>query len=601
MLMSLNKIDINSLLTFIESQKLKIKTSKGWKNFSENIDLPEVLVFDVKDISSLQKILKRIYKLNEEKEDSTERIVVRVAAGKSKKQYHESYSFTDGLQASIIIRLVGKEFKGIEKTNQRDVVKVGASMQIGKVDEMLYEKFNLALPTSSLIPYVTVSGLAANAGHGTGLHQPSFSGLIEAMTICLPNGEIVRIDKSHPDFETIRGAHLGLFGVILSLELKCMEAKKLQCVMQARSLPELLDEIEEGLFLHDPYVSIMYVPTYQPDELTNKELKNVIVYRWRPVDKMVTDVNDHPNWSHLAQSIEIKMEEGFHITDFLRECPELIPYYMTYLVTRIAIGKNDKISVGPWPRIHYQTAFPKEINDFDCLFEVGKDCKEISHAFKKLAETLMEAAKNKEFPVTYAAYARLIAGTNGGLSTSQHQNDKMVCGFDVVSSPNIPGYEKFKNTMLDFFIEECHGKPHWGKDVPLNIDYAKLYGNDFIQFKQVLEKWYVTNEMSLENSMLLNNFFCKILQLPYLTETFTAKPYEHKQKSSLKKEKMAEKVLSHIVGDDLYAENLRKHLKGLAVEKESSVVSQSIFMHPPKEMPVLIPKKKKKKSPCVII
>jgi hypothetical protein len=387
--------------------------------------------------------------------------------------------------------------------------------------------------------------------------------------------------------------------VVISMELKCTEAKKLQCVMEARSLPEFLDEVDGGLFLHDPYVSVMYVPTYQPDELTNKNLKNVVIYRWKPVDKSVNNVNNRPMLSHLSQTVEIKLQEQFGITSMLRLFPELVPYYMMYLVTRMVVGKNDRISVGPWPTIHYQTAFPWEINDMDCLFEVSKDCHEIREAFTQLAKALAEAAEKGEYPVDYAAYARLFAGTNGGLSTSSHADGKYVCGFDIVSSPGTKGYEAFRHKTLSYFLGSLHAKPHWGKDVPMQIDvqedgkavpveinYQKLYGANYEMFFNALLRWYDKNHLDLENSMFLNGFLCNILNLPYAPLPIYQQGEKHEATISpaiqqQEAAKLARDILPFIQGNDIYAQNFRKRLKHIAnANQEVSVKNLSLFRQP---------------------
>jgi len=110
-----------------------------------------------------------------------------------------------------------------------------------------------------------------------------------------------------------------------------------------------------------------------------------------------------------------------HITDLLREFPVIIPYYMRYLVSRVAIGSKDNISVGPWYTMHYQTAFPWDIDDADYLFKVSQDSREISAALEKIVATLTNDTKNHRYPVIDAVYMRMFQGTNGGLSTSQQK------------------------------------------------------------------------------------------------------------------------------------------------------------------------------------
>ncbi len=580
--MPLTHINRKYLLEFIHQNKLHIKAKEGWENFSQNLRQPKALVLDIEDVESLQKLVKEIYSLNEEPEDPNDRILYRVAAGGRDIPYSESFSLTPGAEADIVFRLTGEEFHYLEETENEKVVRVGASMQIGELDEKLYHHYNLILPTSSLIKYPTVAGLAANAGHGTGVEQPGFAGLFTSMTFLLPSGEIVTIDESDPDFEILRGANLGLSGILLSAELKCVTAKKLRCQIEVRSLADFLDEVKQGLYFKDPYTSAMYVPTYYPDELTNRELKNVIVYRFNPVDREVDDHNNHPVLSHLAQKFEITLEEGFHVTDLLSLVPELIPDYMRYLVTRGAIGEKDHMIIGDWPNVyHYQVEYPHKINDVDVLFPVSMDSHEIVDAFVKMAQTNEEYAKKGQYPVTFAAYARFIQGTNGGLSTSAHASGQHVCGFDIVSSPGIPGLEAYRNEMFDFLISKLHGKPHWGKYAPEDLDYKKIYGEDMTKFVDTIKQWYAKHGMDLTRSPLLNTFLCHVLDLPEYAPNVESRQAIFNQSICTTKTacSMARVVLPMIEGDDEHAIRLRKRLHAIAESKLSS--SSQTVLHVP--------------------
>lgn len=226
--MTFSQEDKLSIIQSIQKDNLNINFHTNWHNFSKNQRAEKALVLDIKDTFSLQKLMEKVTALNAHKEIK-DQMTLRVAAGgRNDNEHSESYSFTAVAQADIIIRLIGKDFQEIQKIDNEKLVRVGANVQIGELDKTLYENYHLCLPTSSLIPWVTFVGLAATAGHGSGEKKPSVAGLIRAMTICLPNGKIVRIDQQHPLFDIIRGAHLGLFGIVINVEVECMDAYKLQ-------------------------------------------------------------------------------------------------------------------------------------------------------------------------------------------------------------------------------------------------------------------------------------------------------------------------------------------------------------------------------------
>lgn len=361
--MSLHDQDKKALVEIARRNHAKFTTKNGWHNFTGHQDEPFALVLDVQDKESLQIIMRALFELNQ-KHKPEERLTLRAAAGGLNEKYSQSFSFSDVSEADVIVRLVGKEFQHVERVpGESAIVNVGGSIQIGTLHKILDEQFDLTLPTSSLIPYVTVAGLTATGGHGTGIDQPSFPGLIRSMTMCLPNGDIVKIDKNHPDFETIRGAHLGLFGIVLDVDLECIPGKKLECLMQVRSVPQFLEEVKNGLFVNPewPNTSVLYLPFYKND-LTDKDAKNVIIYRWHPVDKNIKDVNNHPNLMRFDQAAQIELAEDFHIMDLLRAHPSLIPPYMQYLAAQLVVGDKDALRIGSWHDVaHYQNSIPKRL------------------------------------------------------------------------------------------------------------------------------------------------------------------------------------------------------------------------------------------------
>ena len=565
--MSRNKEELKSIKTFIKKSKLKIKISEGWENFAKNLQQPDVMVMDIDNQDALQAVVIKIDELNKNKE-AKKQITYRVAAGGRKIDYSESFSFTPGTEADIIFRLTGNDFCKVKKTEQADVVQVGGSIQIGELNELLYKKHGLVLPTASLITCPTVAGLSSTAGHGSGKDQPSFAGLFTAMTFMLPNGKIVTITEQDPEFITLRGAHMGLPGILLGGKLKCIKAQKLSCFIDVCSLAEFLEQTENGLFMNNPYTSVMYVPTYYLDELTNRNLKNVVIYTFKPVDINTPDINHHPTCAYLTQKIGVTIQEQSRITDLLSLKPELIPLYMRYLITRGAIGEDDKLVIGDWPSVwHYQTSYPHKLNDIDVLFPVSDNCQEIKDAFITMANVNIAYAKKGEYPVTYAAYARFIAGTKGGLSTSA--SDKHVCAFDIVSSPNLPGFEKYREEMFDYLVDQMGGKPHWGKYAPEDLNYQKMYGESFTEFKNTLFNWYKKHDMDFTKSPLLNPVLCNILAMPECAPDIK-RSAAHTVTPSIKPKsacKLAGLVLPLIDGDDEDTLKLRKELHVIANSK----------------------------------
>lgn len=506
------------------ANELQIKWHKGWQNFSRTRKLPQTLVLDIPNHEALQALIKKINVFNQTRTPKS-KITYRAAAGGEKQHaaenYSESFSFSPCAEADVILRLTGPEFENIKVDVETETVKVGAGIQVGYLDKVLYEQHRLVLPTSSLFGYPTTVGLAANAGHGTGPWD-SFAGLVTGLTICRPDGEIVELDWGHEDFRTIRAGHLGLLGIVLNQTIQCIPAKKLHCEMDATTIEKLLPQLHADIFNQHDYVSIMYVPTGRSSKSERTKKDNVLIFKSDAVPLDTPDKNHCPVLDYVSQDLSIRLQEAFEIPEILVQYPNLIPNYMRYLVSGISVGK-DRDRTGPWHELmHYQTAFPWKIDDADYLFQVSPGNREIMLALNFVVDKLSEYAKKGLYPVTYAIYIRMFGGTNGGLSTSEHQPGKAVCGFDIVSDPSVPGYAAFKQEVQQFFIERLKARPHWGKSVPMDVDYEAMYGANWHQFKQVLERWYQASGTTLPMSPLMTPFFAQILKVPEVTASTSA-------------------------------------------------------------------------------
>jgi hypothetical protein len=580
--MALTAIDILKLKNFLSQHKKTLSYDREFSNYMDTIKQRDAFVVNIDDQATLQELMKFLNELNKDK-DSKERVIVRAAAGGRDIKNSASYSATHLVNADIVIRLTGKAFTRIEKPND-DVVRVGASVQIGELDETLYEKHQKVLPTASLVPYVTIAGLAATGGHGTGIHQPSFSGLVKGMTLCTESGDIVHLDDSHPDFNTIRAAHNGMYGIVLDMDIACAPAKKIQVKREKRSVSEFIEEIRNGLFKQDyyPYVSAMYVPTYRDDEGTTTKESHVEIRLYRPVPLDTPNTNHTPVLDDFTQSVQGAVGNIVNIPKVLRTFPHIIPYYMRYGVKPFAVGEKDELSVGPWhEQMHYRSDFPRNFTEICGLFPVadkpesGKHGEEIVKALEKTVELLEKYAQDGNYPLTYGLYFRFMQGDNGGLSITSHKEGYHICALDLATNEQIPGFEAFKKEMEEFFIQELNAKLHWGKNAPSNADYTSMYGEGLQESKEVVERWHQDN--GIKNSMLMNPHmsFVHGYPVPTLEDNLVVKQGDMDQKQLYLTALAAEKLLNVIDDHTEGCQHVREEVQ--AVISQNKVSDGSIF------------------------
>ena len=169
------------------------------------------------------------------------------------------------------------------------------------------------------------------------------------------------------------------------------------------------------------------------------------------------------------------------------------------------IGKEEKISIGPWYELHYQTAFPREMSDMHWLLPVKNNTD-----IKDIVMTLQDLIERMDYPFMFGILLRCFSGTNGGLSSSHHRDDEYILTVDVVSKLNEPSFEAFKKEW-SIICRARGGKPHWGKTLPIDFNAADYYGEQHSQFLKTYQLFCQEYGLNPENNLFANEFTNQIL------------------------------------------------------------------------------------------
>ncbi|RNE66908.1 D-arabinono-1,4-lactone oxidase [Cryobacterium tepidiphilum] len=96
-------------------------------------------------------------------------------------------------------------------------VSVAAGMRYGELAGVL-ERAGFALATLASLPHISVGGATATATHGSGVRTGNLSTAVTALDLVLANGDLLALDRDHPDFA---GAvvHLGALGIVTRFTL----------------------------------------------------------------------------------------------------------------------------------------------------------------------------------------------------------------------------------------------------------------------------------------------------------------------------------------------------------------------------------------------
>lgn len=574
---------------FIELlRQKKIFNTHGWTNFMGTVVNPAALVIEVANQEQLQTVLREINVLNQTL-PVAKKITVRASGGWSdenvsqccffspwsqqqRENYNEGYSFSPVVGGSDTVSIPGTDvvIRFAKKFHNMKVlgpvakawsgfvtpihslpsylVEVSAGVQIAELATFLRAK-NLSLTTVSMISWVTAVGLAGTGGHGTGRSEPSFSGLIESMTVCDMHGNIREINSQHPDFKTLCGAHSGLLGVVLSIKIRVVEAFNLRETIDVFASAQEMKYQLADVLADNQYVSIMWVPGYIKENVFATPRLQIRKWNYTSLkpEKIVPAPYD-PDVRSLNQELEVKL--GASAMDFLLDSglKHLLPAFMAMSAAMVIGTRGIEPVIGYENHItHPQVAFPKKMRDVSFIIPVKDDeaGSMLEKILQKMEDLFYAGAKKGEFPVTYAVYVRYIAGTSGGLSTTGTISDHdRVLVIDVVTHPEAPGIQNFEQQLMNFLRKQgLTPRHHLGKNFPAGIScYEQFLDTEQVsEYCAALVRWHATPQQFDGAEQLAKSPFLT----PYLNKMLTPQPKADNRLDPVEADESFDKPVPH--------------------------------------------------------
>lgn len=488
--------------------------TKGWHNFTKNRELPDAIVIDIENKESLQTFVKKIYEFNNNDKTSLEDVVSFRAVGgniNNSDQHDKSRSISACAEADILLQLTGKEFKTVSVNKESNTANLGASASIGEVNKTLYEDHKLMLTTAPLADFISIAGLTAIGANGTGIKDGSFCEPMVEMTFCLPNGEIKTIRKGDAEFEVIRGAHFGLFGILLNVKMQCEPAQKLKLTTvpcySRDALKKTLEEVMERLKTAKKGAGF---------SIKQLALTVYAVEIQEPVSLETPNCNHHPRREALWQKVSMALVT--HISGVFAAmsakypslASRLIQTFLNVIAPAVEFPRNTSESIGPYYEIlHRRKGYPK-IDFAAALVPRKKDSVE---AIMEGVDYASDLLAKYPLSVMYGVYYRYFAGTNGGLSSSYHEPDEAILAIDFASDPRMKDWSNFLKKANEGLIEKFQARLHPAKNLPEDIDFKKMYGKHWVETKNIFEKWVKECGVTeLARYPFLNRFCRKIFE-----------------------------------------------------------------------------------------
>lgn len=324
---------------------------------------------------------------------------------------------------------------------EKMTITVEAGARYGDFSKELYEK-GFALHNLASLPHITVAGACATATHGSGVKNGNLATGVMALELVKPDGKIVSMDRSHPDFNAVV-VGLGAFGIITKMTLAIQPAF----------------DVQQDVFLDLPLESVrnnfneIMSSGYSVSLFTNWMNDNVSeVWVKRRTDEEVKDLGSE---FYGAKAAEINVHPIFELD--AQNCTEQLGV------------------PGPWyDRLpHFKMGFlPSAGEELQAEFFVPRE---------NAVEAIMEIEKLKDeiYPLLMITEIRTICGDEFWMSPC-YQQDSVAIHFTwkQMTSEVMAVLPKIEAAIASF-----NGVPHWGKLFTISREklmerYPKF--NDFV-------------------------------------------------------------------------------------------------------------------------
>lgn len=326
-------------------------------------------------------------------------------------------------------------------------ITVESGVRYGDFCKELYEK-GYALHNLASLPHITVVGACSTATHGSGVSNGNLATPVVSMELVTPSGEIMTIDRNHPDFYGVV-VGLGAFGIVTKITLEIEEAYDVtQNVFMDLPLNELVENF-------DDIMSAGYSVSLFTD--------------W--MDEKISEV-----WvKRRVKSESTNLEDNFYgATAATKNVHPIISLSAESCSEQLGIP-------GPWyNRLpHFKMGFtPSAGEELQSEFF-------IPHHNAVEAILALEKLKNEINPHLMITEVRTIAADDFWMSPCFHQNSVAI---------HFTWKQKPKEVMavipkIEATLEPYNVKPHWGK--LFTLDPSTLHGRyeKFPEFLALAQKY----------------------------------------------------------------------------------------------------------------
>lgn len=199
-----------------------------WRNWGRSASALPVQVARPASVDDVVRIVK----------DAAER-------GETVKAVGAGHSFTDiAATNGVLLELDALQgILGVDPATKR--VRVAAGTRLWQLGPLLAEH-GLALQNMGDIDRQSIAGATSTGTHGTGIRFGGLATQIVGATLVTGSGDVLRVDEQNrPDLLPAVRLGLGALGILVEIELQCVDLFVLRSVDKPRPFDEVLDGWEQ--------------------------------------------------------------------------------------------------------------------------------------------------------------------------------------------------------------------------------------------------------------------------------------------------------------------------------------------------------------------
>ena len=169
------------------------------------------------------------------------------------------HSFTPVVQTDGLLLDLSKVSGVVRVDAHRLRAVVRAGTPIRGLYQPLWDQ-GLALRNQGAIDEQHIAGAVATATHGSGISNPSLSGILRAVTVADPDGRLRRIGEDEPRLLRAAQVAVGMLGVMTELELEVVPAYRLSEQVDVWSWEEVMERWDQLVYEHR-HANFFWMPT----------------------------------------------------------------------------------------------------------------------------------------------------------------------------------------------------------------------------------------------------------------------------------------------------------------------------------------------------